>query len=171
MDKLIGLILILLCIGCSNSKDVKTEDDINEQRNLKKTDISTMVELIISESKYALLYRSQYPKEMFAIDLLLTDVKEAIALSIHEIMSIKEDYYLRYRDYILENIHKYNVQIIPYLDNGIICIECNYFIPGQDTKQWRTNYILVHDGGANYWNFKYRYNTKEKITLWINGES
>ena len=81
---------------------------------------------------------------------------------------LKEDVRL-----ILNNKGKYAVQFIGIMRNGEKTILCN-FLPADEIprlSKWKTERIIVRDGGCWYWNIEYDCEEQTCSQLHINGES
>jgi hypothetical protein len=56
---------------------------------------------------------------------------------------------------ILARWDKYACQVIGYTKDGKKLIRLNFFVPEKEFRNWRHRYVVVADGGANFWQVDY----------------
>ena len=74
-------------------------------------------------------------------------------------------------DIILRDKNNYCVQFIGIIRNNKKIIFCNFFPANNEDhmKIWKSNRIVVFDGGCSYWNIEYNVENNECDNIWING--
>jgi hypothetical protein len=72
-------------------------------------------------------------------------------------------------DHIIRLFGEYKVQFVG-IGRGVIF--CNFLkAPNSDLSNWRTDFILVFDGGPNFWQISYDAESGECMSFMINGYS
>lgn len=71
---------------------------------------------------------------------------------------------------VWERLGEYNRQYIGVVQDGRKIVYANYFCNSMETD-WKRDFVLVMDGGACYFQFKYDVESAEFFELQVNGES
>ena len=77
------------------------------------------------------------------------------------------------RSYIKQNIHKYRTQYLGIIVGGRKMIHMNFVSPHDIDEEglasgWREMYVLVHDGGSDFWRVNYDLKSRHFKDLRIN---
>lgn len=99
----------------------------------------------------------------------ITDVAQLEA-DLPTFLQSAEDPWLRPDPPIWERVPDYYRQYFGIVENGEEIIYANFFCDN-DQPNWRSDYVMVMDGGDCYFQVKYNPSTGQFFDLMVNGES
>lgn len=75
--------------------------------------------------------------------------------------------------FVLANLPNYKRQYMGKIIDGRKVLYCNFLtlLDDQMRDNWKKNYLVIHDGGAYFFNVMYDIQTKVVFDLMINGEA
>lgn len=74
-------------------------------------------------------------------------------------------------DFVIKNLSKYKRQYFGTTYKGKNVLYCNFITDNSMDLQWKEKYIVVMDGGANFFSIKYDPETYQYYDLSINGHA
>ena len=177
MTKFLIIISITLCLtSCGQTKS----DDNNKQVNLKTLSIDNSIIAILPYDKTQHWVFKDYKeatltkKEIEVIENILTkcinEYNPEQERQFKEINSKHPDYKLDKNNFIID-LKRYKRQYIAATNSkGEKEVWINCFCDTWN-KNWKTELIMVNDGGNCYFNLKINLTTEKYYDLMVNGES
>ncbi|MBA7686374.1 hypothetical protein ES703_94818 [subsurface metagenome] len=72
---------------------------------------------------------------------------------------------------IFKRLHQYGRQYFGVIVDGRKRVYCNFFIDPEEHPYWKSSFVLVLDGGANYFRIEYDVDSKKCLNFHPNGEA
>lgn len=168
MKKSILLFLILISSCNENKKTQKTEskEDAASEFKLSKSDFV----ILTYQSEWHWAFQNVKPSELNQAELV--EIENILKIAIKENNEIQKkelikhnkanpNYQLTKTGYELQ-LGEFKRQYVPIINNKEQKeVFINFFCDDSDEEYWRTELILVEDGGNCYYNLKVNLTTKE----------